>query len=77
MQREMWQKPQAVGRKQSGWCGVSLNYSCEDFTYCSRRYPKPIPLAEVVDFVVECWDEEEEEEKAKKEREKEREKATR
>ena len=55
--RELWQKPRAGSRrKQSNWFGVSLNYSYEDFTHIYNRYPKPIPLAELVDFVVEGWD---------------------
>ena len=55
-QREAWQKKKGDIRAAPKYTGVALDYNdFSEFARVYRRYPKPIPLSELVDFVHDSW----------------------
>ena len=55
-QREAWQKRQGHPRAAPKYTGVSLDYDdFSEFAKVYKRYPRPIPLAELVDFLRDSW----------------------
>ena len=58
-QREKWLQPTGSNGKRPGglsWTGLSLmDFDEADFSLNAGRYPKPIPLTELVDHLFDRW----------------------
>ncbi|KAE9603709.1 hypothetical protein Lalb_Chr11g0063751 [Lupinus albus] len=55
--RQQWvghRKPES--QKQAGEPRISWNATYETLVGTNRRFPQPIPLAEMVDFLVDIWE---------------------
>ncbi|OIV97739.1 hypothetical protein TanjilG_12496 [Lupinus angustifolius] len=55
--RQQWvghRRPES--RKQPGEPRISWNATYETLVGTNRRFPQPIPLAEMVDFLVDIWE---------------------